>query len=251
MFWFKPKSIVIDAFTIHRAVYELYKPENSIKFFPEEIKSIPNYYDDIDVHTKITKKSSTIRKCVGLIDYYKTGFILPMWTDFICQPQTAMHKETALALIPLPFEYNSHDRKQFSGIFEEYFHVKLSSPWFFKDTTGTKFSWNSASWNLHKHMNNFTIPPAVISFEHQSQTNVNMFINKYSDNFTLYAGTPLVHLTAISDSKVIIKHHLVDEKEILKIGIPNDFSDITSERYNKWVKQSSKNKIKCPFGFGK
>ena len=251
MFWFKRKEIVVDAFTTHRSVYELYKPDRTIKFFPEEIKAIPNYYEEVDESTKITRTKGTIRKCIGLIYYYKTGFIIPMWTDFICQPKTAMTKETAIAMVQMPFYYNTHDRKQYPGMFQDYIHVKLTSPWLFREKTGVKFMWNSPIWNLHNHLKHFTVVPAVISFNYQCQTNVNIFIDKNSENFTIESGTPIAHITPITEHMVTIKHHLVDEKEYSKIGIPDDFSTLRPERYSRWVKENQKSENKCPFGFGK
>jgi hypothetical protein len=249
MFWFKKKQIVVDCFTTHRSVYELYKPDRAIKFFPDEIKSMPNYYEDVDASTKITQTSGTIRKCIGLLDYYKTGFILPMWTDFICQPKTAVAKETAIAMVQLPFYYSSHDRQQYPGMFEDYFHVKLSSPWLFREKTGVNFMWNSAIWNLHKNLKQFTVVPAAVSYNYQSQTNINIFINKESENFTINSGTPMVHITPISEQKVVIKHHLVDQDEYSKIGIPDDFSKLRPERYLRWIAEKQKAQSKCPFRF--
>jgi hypothetical protein len=249
MFFFKKSKIIVDAFTTNRSVYELYKPENSINFFPKEVKALKNYYDEVDSSTKITRLQSTIRKCVGLIDYYKIGFILPMWTDFICQPQSAIRNETAIGMVNLPFYYNSHDKKQYHGMFDDYIHVKLASPWQFKEKTDVKFMWTSPTWNLHNHLKNFNVVPAAISFKYQSETNVNIFINKTSENFTISAGTPLVHLSPVTEKSVVIKHHLVDEIDLKKIGIPLDFTNIIPERYNRWVTQSKKHERKCPFGF--
>ena len=251
MFWFKKKEIVVDCFTTLRSVYELYKPNLSIKFFPNEIKSISNYYTETDATTKIEYEAATIRKCIGLIDYYKSGFILPMWTDFIAQPKSGIKNETAVAMVSHPFFYNSHSRNQYPGLFEDYIHIKLSSPWLLREKTGVKFSWNSPTWNLHKHIRNFTVVPAVVSYNYQAQTNVNLFIDKNSDNFTIKSGTPLVHLIPISEHNVVLKHHLVDEKENSKIGIPDDFAQLRPERYTRWIKESTKNKTKCPFGFEK
>jgi hypothetical protein len=251
MFWFKRKQIVVDCFTTLRGAYELYKPDNSIKFFPKEVKTMQNYYDTIDPTTKITKSESTIRKCAGLIDYYKIGFILPMWTDFICQPKSAVAKETALGLISSPYYFSSHSKKQYSGMFDGYMHLKLDSPWKFKENTDIKFIWTSPTWNLHRHLNNFSIVPAALSFKYQCTTNVHMFVNASSENFTINSGTPLVHLSPITEKKVVLKYHLVDEKELNKIGIPSDFNNIKPERYKRWVDESKKHESKCPFEFKK
>ena len=251
MFFFKKSKIVIDMFTTLRSVYELYKPDTSIKFYPDEFKSIPNTYVGTDPTPMIRVDGSTIRKCNGIIDYYKTGFVIPMWTDFICQPKSFVAKESSIALVGLPFFYDSNPRDQYPGLFEDYIHIKLDSPWLFRENSGVRFVWGSATWNLHKHRNNFIVLPAAVSYNYQCATNVNMFVRKDSENFTLTSGTPLVHITPVSEKEIIIKHHLIDETEKSKIGIPQEYSAIRTERYSRWVKELSKNEKKCPFGFGR
>lgn len=251
MFWFKRKEIVVDCFTTLRGVYELYKPERSIEFFPEQIKNINSTFDEVDEGTKITLNRPTIKSCVGVIDYYKTGFILPMWADFVCQPTTAAKNESAIALMERPFFYHSHTTNQYAGMFVDYLHVKLGSPWLFREKSGIKFGWNSAVWNLQKHVSNFVVLPGVVSYNHQCQTNVNIFVDKKSDNFILTAGTPLVHITPITENKVKLRHHLVDQNEYSKIGMPTDFPSIRPGMYNRWVRETNKvSKKRCPFGFG-
>jgi hypothetical protein len=249
MFWFKKKKIVIDCFTPYKGVHDLYKIDKAVTFFPEEVKKLSNFYKKKEPNTKISYDAATIRKCIGLQELYKTGFILPMWTDFICEPAGAVQGNNAIGLMLSPFSFSQHDKEQFTGFFEGLIHVKLSSPWKMVDKSGTKFSWNSTTWNLHNHVKNFTVVPGVISFEHQADTNVNVFMNPDVKNFTLTAGTPLVHMTPLTDNEIVLKHHLVSVNEFYDIGIPSDFSMLTPERYIKWKRESER--AKCPFGFGK
>jgi len=253
MFWFKRKKIVVDCFTIHQSVYDLYKIRPAIKYFPEDAKAMPNFYNVVDDYTKITYETATIRKCVGLINLYKQGFIMPMWTDFICEPKSSLTKKTAVAMIALPFQYQMHDRKQFLTMFENYIHLKLEGVWRLREKTGVQFLWNSPTWNLHSHTQNFTVVPGSVSYDYQSQTNVNMFINKDIDKFMIESGTPLVHIVPITDKEVVLKHHLVDQTEFSKVGIPDEYDMIRPERYIRWIKEYRENnpKPKCPFGFGK
>lgn len=238
-------------FTTLRSVYEIYKPDVSIKFYPDEFKAIPKTYVGTDPTTGIKCNAPTIRKCNGIVDYYKTGFVLPMWTDFICQPKGCVAKESSIGMITQPFYYENHSREQYPGLFEDYIHVKLESPWLFREKTGIKFVWGSPTWNLHKHRNNFTVVPAAVSYNYQCTTNVNIFVRKDSEDFILTGGTPLVHITPVSEKEISIKHHLIDDSEKSKLGIPSEFSGILPERYSRWVREVSKNENKCPFGFGR
>lgn len=252
MFLFKRKEIVVDCFTIHMSVYELYKIRPAIKYFPEEAKALPNFYDQVDPSTKITYQAGTIRKCIGLIDLYKEGFILPMWTDLLAEPKNGSAGDNAVAMVGLPFQYEMHSRKQYGDIFNDYIHIKLTGVWRLREKTGIQFLWNAPTWNLHKQIQNFTIVPGSISYKYQSQTNVNMFLNKNVERFTLESGTPLVHMVPITDKEVKLRHHLVSQEEYSKIGIPDEYDMIRPERYVRWVKEYEANKTnKCPFGFGK
>ena len=185
IFWFKKKEIVVDCFTIHQSVYDLYKIRPAIKYFPEEAKTMSNFYDVVDDHTKITYEAATIRKCIGLINLYKQGFIMPMWTDVLCEPKSSLTQKSAVAMVGLPFQYQMHDRRQFSTLFEDYIHLKLEGVWRLREKTGIQFLWNPPAWNLHRHTQNFTVVPGSVSYDYQSQTNVNMFINKNIDKFMI------------------------------------------------------------------
>jgi hypothetical protein len=253
MFWFNRKEIIIDCFTPLQSVFELYKIQPAIKFFPEEFKSLPNYHDEIDDATKIKFKAATIRKCVGLQELYKRGFILPMWTNLISEPKNAALNTTAAAMVANPFSYTIHPKKQYGGVFDDYFNIKLSGVWKIREKSGIQFLLQGPAWNLHNHHKNFLVAPGVVSYNYQSQTNVNLFINKNSDDFCIDSGTPLVHMIPLTDKKVTIRNHFVEYDEYNKIGIPDEFDFIKPERYLRWVKQKEhqKQESKCPFGFGK
>jgi hypothetical protein len=253
MFWFKRKEIVVDCFTPLQSVFELYKIQPAIKYFPEEFKSLPNYLDEVDTATNIKFKSATIRKCIGLQELYKQGFILPMWTNFISEPKNFGLDKSAIGMVSQPYRFDMHPRKQYAGVFEDYFHVKLVGVWKIKEKQGIKFLWQSPVWNLHKHHKNFVVPNGVVSYNnYMTQTNVNLFINRDSEDFSIDSGTPLVHMVPLTEKKVTIKNHFVDHLEYSKIGIPDDFDFIKPERYLRWVKQKEQQDTKkCPFGFGK
>jgi hypothetical protein len=255
IFLFKKKKIVVDCFTPFKSVYEGYPIQNSMNFFPKEISKIKSFYTEKHPQTNIDMQMPTIKRCVGIIDYYKTGFIIPMWTDFIGQPRTAAEGSTSIGLITSPFSFAPHPHWQYkdTGMFDTHFHIKLDSPWNIKENSGVRFTWNPCTWNLHSHSKNFIVPPAVISFDVQCGTHINMFIDKTSDKFTLYAGTPMVHLVPLSDQEVDIKCHLVDVEEYLTYGIPQEFSRILPNRYARYktIVKNKQNKKGCPFGFGK
>ncbi len=254
LFFFKKSKIVVDCFTNLRGVYEVYPIKNSMEFYPSEFSKIGSYYTNEDPNLKIRTQVSTIKRCVGIIDYYKTGFIMPMWSDFICQPQSCINGESVLGAMSMPFTYGPHPPEQYqgTGIFSDYFHIKFDSPWYLREKTGVKFTWNQPTWNLSKYSNNFIVVPGTVSYDIQASTHLNMFINKKSEDFTIMAGTPMVHFAPQTDKEVVIKNHLVTTDELLKVGMPKDFNWLLPNRYTRYKNlMKNKNKGKCPFGFGK
>lgn len=258
MFLFKKKKIVVDCFTPYKSVYELYKIRKAITYFPEHIKSMPRYISITHDVTKIKRDISTIKGCNGLTELYKVGFIIPFWTEFICQPKTSSERTSALAMMPNQYSFDTHPKEQYSGMYEEWTHAKLLSPWKFREKTGVKFSWNQAMWNHPQHANNFIVSPGVLWFDTQSTTNVNIFVNKKSEDFFIQPGTPLVHLIPISDAEVEIRNHFVEGKEWEDIDpIPSDWAHMKTNRWSSYLKEKKKSEEmdkqerKCPFGFGK
>jgi hypothetical protein len=259
MFWIKKKKIVVDCFTPFRSVHELYKIRKASVYYPEEFKKMDSYFMQAEPSTNVKQKFATIKTCNGIVDLYKHGFIIPSWTDYTFQPVAASKGESNLGVVTTPYKFDSHPKEQFLGLYDNYMHAKLTGAWKFKEKTGVKFLWQGANWNIHKHVNNFFVASATIWFDTQNQTNVNIFINKDSPDFTISAGTPLVHLIPISDSEVEIKNHLIDESEFYSLDyVPPDYSFSAYKRYNSYLKAleeskqlDKKEKGKCPFGFGK
>ncbi len=252
-FFFKKSKIVVDCFTDLRGVYELYKPSKSIDFYPEQFTKMKSYFMAEDRELNIPVKTGTIKRCIAIQDYYKNGFMIPMWTDIVCQPKSFNERKSAFATMAGAFKFNTHFSQQWgeTGLYKEYLHLKLISPWHLREKTGVKFTWNHATWNLSDHAKHFTILPGIISFDLNTATHLNLFVDKNIERFELLAGTPMVHLCQLSEKEIVLKHHLVSEQEIDKLGIPNDFS-WSANRYLRYKKLiETQNSKKCPFGFGK
>lgn len=259
MFWFKKKKIVVDCFTNVDSVFDLYKIRKAAVYYPEDIKSMSPTTKIQHPNTKIDYTVSTIKMCNGINDMYKRGHIIPFWSDFISQPKRAWTGEAAIAMMGDRFNYDSHPKDQYVGLYKDYMHVKIHSPWYFREKTGVRFLWKGADWNLHNFSRNFTIPSATLWFKDQGSTNINMFIHKDSDDFILKGGTPIIHLVPLTEDTVEFKCHLVDGKDMESFaGIPPSYGMLKPGRYTNYVKEKALShqldemeKQKCPFGFGR
>jgi hypothetical protein len=127
MFFFKKKSIEIVAFVNeHFTFVNTYSPITLAKNkIPEWWKSTERSKYDFS----IMHNFNTVKSCPAVINSLQTGFILPLWCDI------------ALKYDRNHYEYHSSDRmtnlgthlpKQSPGLYDDYWHFKVNSPWLIK-----------------------------------------------------------------------------------------------------------------------
>jgi hypothetical protein len=251
MFWFKRKQIIVDCFTQESTTHLCYPPAPANEYFPEGWKKMPKLVKNVMFNDKVSTSSlsvdmPTLKKCTGFINLYTSGFIIPSWTDFGIQIDT---KGEYFYYNCGPLRIDQHPSFQlWEGLYDGYAHIKLGSPWLFKEKTGVKFSWHQSDWHRTDIMDRCRIVSGVVDYKYQNQTNVNMFIKKDSV-VEFKAGDPLVHLIPLSDKEVILKTHLIN---------PLEFS-MMEQKPSQYINQYKRYKTsidkleqaKCPFGFGK
>jgi len=242
-FFFKPSTINIDCFTPDEIVFNNFCPDRANKFVPEEWKKLPA---DINLKANRNPKSNlhidlhTLKKCTGFIDLYSQGFILPSWADF----QTEITSDGVLNYANFTSNdvngfFDQHERRQYGPeIYPHCGHVKLVSKWWLREKTGVKFTWNSCSWSNTIAMENFYILPGVVDFKYQSGTHINAFQRKDSI-VKINAGDPLVHLIPISEKKIKLHYHLMNEEEFNRT--------MDREKASLMYKKPREVKAKCPF----
>jgi len=252
MFFFKRKQIVLDAFTMSTAVYEYYPIEKSIKFLPEWWKSLPKSYSML-APNGVEFDVSTMKRCSGFIDYYSSGIVLPLWTDVNLKvtEDSWLYQfsfDWSEGMENLKEKIQSHDSKQFGNAFDGYLHLKLSTPWVFKESKGIKFHFSQPTWNNMDNIHRMHTLPGVVDFKYQHTTAVNFVVPNTPDVFKLEAGYPLVYLVPLSEEDIVVKNHHVSKEEYNKIflrGAPTSFQKI----YSKHKSISRAKESKCPFGF--
>lgn len=263
MFWFKTKKIVVDCFTYRQSVFDLYKIRKSVHFYPEVIKKMePDAYVE-DKATNIKVKIPTVKRCTGINSLYKHGAIIPMWMDYVCSPKTAMENTSQLGVSDA-WNMNllsQHPRAQYEGLFDNWIQVKFNGVWNIQEKTGVQFLWQQAMWNMSNDVDKIILPPAITYYDWQCQTNLNAFVKKDAESFTILAGTPMIQIIPITENTVEYKCHLVSEQEwFTKNTIPMDMPQISDGIRNlRWKKakaaadkmDADEKKSKCPFGFGR
>lgn len=246
MFFFKKKKIVIDAFTKISGIQELHPIVPASKFLPDWWKNLPSSYNAQDNNTIVVQRP-TLKRCDGFTQYYKTGFIIPMWIDVAIKTTANGQWAYRLASNDTETIIDSHSRNEFGNEFDDLLHLKLHSPWLLSEKTGCQFHFASPFWNNIKTLRNFYTPPGIVNYHHQSSTHINLLFPKEDNQITIAAGTPMVHIVPLTDRTVEVRCHVVSEKEHNQIYLKNYLGSFLGS-YKKNKKSRNENK-RCPFGF--
>jgi hypothetical protein len=240
MIFIKNKKIILDCFTSDKIAHEKYPINYTKYFYPDWLKNTSSSFVK-KLNTNI--EVSTIKRCQGLIDYYKNGIIIPMWSDLNFESNQNGYNYNFADKKSI---IETHSKQQWENFANpsQFNHIKIINHWHIKTKKNIKFYFNYPFWNHLLHINYF-YPPAIVDYKYQHETHINMFIHSNS-NFKLYAGDPIVHLIPLSEKNIEIKNHLISENEIIKLK-NNNVTNTFSFRYLKNKQFKDK---KCPFGFG-
>ena len=248
MFLFRRKKIVVDCFIDNPVVQNLFKIDHAHKFVPVEWKQLPPIVDVKSLQDPRSKESipiSTAKRCVGMVNLFTSGFILPSWTDFKIEMMKdgLFFKHDPMGSLDAnphpPFMY-------WEDLYKGYQHVKISSPWLIKEKTGVRFSWNQCTYHNTERHANYHALSGILDFKAQHNTHINVFVKK-GTTLTVNAGDPLIQLIPLTELDVELKHHKVDADEYKKIS--NEFTQKSMWGGQHRALYNQKEESKCPFRF--
>jgi hypothetical protein len=217
LFFFKKKKIVIDCLTNKIAIFDLFPPVKNIEVKPDWWKKLPSAVDvEIPEAFGATKKQATIKRCDGILELFKTGFVLPLWSDMTVIT-TRDGNLAADSSAELNVIIETHPRFEYGEEFDSYIHAKFVSPWFFREKTGASFYMTSAFWHQTQNWKNIIQTPGVLNFRDNIATNINTFLPKRDFKIYLKAGTPLVHFIPLFDYDYEIRPQLLNDSEMYKL----------------------------------
>jgi hypothetical protein len=248
MILFKRKKVVIDAFTRSVGVYEFAKPDFSRNFFPDWWKSMRSKYPIHNVESGVETYESTLKRCDGLLDLHKNTISIPLWSDL----QITTNSEgryTWQYATPVGTGMHTHPSQQMDGVFDDYTHVKIETPWLFFEKTGVNFYFTEPVWSMKDKWQDLVIPPAVINFKYQDTTNVNCFFRKKDATHQFKFGEPIATIVPMTEHEVDIRHHLVDEKEYRRLHEAHLYAPKWNGSYKlrkRLWQEKEQNQKKCP-----
>jgi hypothetical protein len=216
MFLFKKRKIYLDCFTQHGIVAQDNPIQKASNFIPDWWKKLPKgYQHKTELGVDIFKP--TMKGCLGFIDLYRSGLIVPLWSDLNFKVQNGQFY--------YQFAHNDgvighHNSEQHLGGLKNLLHFKIISPWFFKETRGINFFVTSCIWSSLDHMPKLHILNGVVNFKINQACNINGFASLENQpyQYNLEAGMPLVQIIPLSEEDVIPVIHTVSEAEWMKIS---------------------------------
>lgn len=214
----KRRQIIIDCYVDCKRLAKNHPIKRGVKYLPEWWKQLPPIYST-RLETGIMRPVPTLRKCGGFIDLYTRGWILPAWSDILLKTGEDGYFAYEYPVGSRWARVNTHSRDQFKGAFGGYMHIKISSPWLLIDRheTNTKFLWTPASWSLFDDQPEFRVLPGVADFTTNSQSHLNLLLPMMNKEYFIKAGTPLVHISPLTEKKVIFETHSVGSEEFLQL----------------------------------
>jgi len=242
-FWFKKRKVILECFTTNEIAYNYAKIESMINFLPDWWKrtKVSYAYDG--------KFFPTIKKCVGITEFYKKGIAIPLWAKI----RVEIVNNEFRWFSSNPMDLNNHPPEQFAEFAEsDGYNIKILSPWHMRTRELKYFSWTNPIYNNRNLINVMTIMPAVVEFKYNRNTNFNFFATTLKEDkiIEIEPFTPLVVLHSLFEENIEIKNFLVDQKELNKINYPNNFfiSQIPNFKlYSDKKKIIDRIESKCPF----
>ena len=246
IFLFKPKKIHLDCFTNRYDVFHYFPIVSSQKTFPDWWKILPKSYDST---------SSTMKSCVGFIDYFKYSIGLQLWSDLLINLEKNPMPQYDWEFSDGKSEITTHPTQQFEGYVDpiENQHIKLDSPWSFSCKEDLMWTTVGNIWNKEM-VNKITFLNGILNFKYQSTTNINALCKypKPGERETIYlpCGTNLLNFFPMSERPVEIHNHLVSSEEYQLFKEKNTKISFFN-KYKKIKNIVEQNESKCPFGFKK
>lgn len=194
--------IILNCYTYDKSAYNDFPIQPMKRQTPSWWRDLPSMVDDI----------KTMKHCVGFNEYFAQGFTVPLWSDFNFSIGATLEEGVtcdnySLAVHPTVQrgEYLPESRYQ---------NLKIIPPWFVSCEEDVRFLFNQNTWGLD-NPEDVIIPPGVVEFKLQKSVNINLFMlyNGIKRDVKLKAGTCLVNIAPLSDRKIEIHNHLIDESK--------------------------------------
>jgi hypothetical protein len=233
----RKRTVVVDCFTSNTMAYHVSPIARAADHVPRwwrELKATnPNQLSPV----------SNMKYCRGMVDQFKRGFVLPLWSDLHVDVAAHGDPQFLYQFADRISEAEPHGAEQWGDFADpnKIQHLKLISPWSIRCNKKVDFLAIEPTWNMFSSLPGVRVPPGVVNFFWQTTSNINLLLTK-NPSPTLYrlpVGTPLLHYVPLTERVVQLKLHLVTDSELKKVkSAPVSF-----------LRSYSNVKKGCPMGF--
>jgi hypothetical protein len=233
-FFTKRNKIHVDCFTYFKGLPDLFPIKYASDCMPSWFKSIPP-----TLKAPSGPTVGTMRSCPGVNELFNTGLIIEAWSDMYIDwsnPKEGIYVQPEEIAVPHPnWQWN------FNPAFENYQHLKLITPWKFKEKTGVNFMFTGTFWS--DLANKFVVPNGVVEYKYQHTTSINIMIPKsgFPKTLTISAGEPIAQIVPLSEKDVVIHMH-----EISRDEYNNDFNSYVFSFNAQYYKRKKFLEKNCP-----
>lgn len=212
LFYFKKKPLVFTAFVSEEYAFaNAYSPITSTK------KNIPKWWKNLpsgNFNWDTLTSSTTTKHCVGIINSFTSGFILPAWTEiaFNITPERWSY-QSADTITELSF----HANEQTQGFYKDYIFLKIHSPWVIECSEPGIDLMHHFPFYHFTEPREYITPNGIISPIKQLYTsNIFMFFKKNNAKIMIEQNDPLLHIIPITEKEYNIKTEVVSFSEYIK-----------------------------------
>ena len=246
-FFHRTPEIQLDCFTASNETYMTTPIVRSSKAFPDWWQKLepytPTFYQTPENPYHLRKyEEMTARDCYAIVELYKKGIILENWCDISFKVQDGYYNYWCAGNTEKP---EDHSKRQLGGAFPNHHHIKLISPWVFREKTGAKFLWLGAEWSLDEL--DIKVLPGLLNFDIISPVNVNLMFPIRNGTFTIPVGNPLVQLVPLSEKNLKVHNHLVTKPEFDKLVLTSDKPSFYGWKKVVQLRKRNRERGTCPF----
>lgn len=245
IFFNRTSTLTLDCFTPEPNVMQYTPIVETKKTFPEWWRDLPVKKPNFNYEfNEYPRGFLNMKNCYGFVEFMKKGAVLESWADFTLRTD----KEELKYYFSNGIPPQQHFHEQMGKGFNNYHHLKLNSPWAFRENTGTQFLVMGSEWHMDDL--DFKIMPGLVNFKINVEANVNCLFTKTNAEYIIRVGHPLLHFIPLSDKNLEIRNHLVSQDEFIAIRNFSRTSFFGWRGLQKLITRNEERNKKCPFGFG-
>lgn len=233
---FFKKSIILNCYTSRSDVFNYFPIQETKKTFPKWLKTLKKSY-----FNSVEDCLYTVKNCPAFVDYFLTGFTLPLWSDLALTVGKNGTDAYRWQYSDCRSQIDFHSLDQMGLDIKDYQHFKLLSPWVFSCSEDINFLWSRPSWRFGDMPETVQILDGVVNYKINAATHINMLVKKTekNQNILLSAETPMAHIIPLTERKIVLKTHLVTEEvmnSIMSVGSRISFPPQNKKKIQKALK---------------